>query len=37
MVDSLMLQCYFDGIDIAYRHIPQGVDVVAVRLDEAGR
>jgi hypothetical protein len=36
MVDSLTLQYYFDGIDIAYRRTPQGVDVVAVGLEEVG-
>jgi hypothetical protein len=36
MVDSLTLQCYFDGIDIAYRRTPQGVEVVAVGLEEVG-
>jgi hypothetical protein len=30
MVDSLTLQYYFDGIDIAYRHTPQGVGVPIV-------
>jgi hypothetical protein len=36
MVDSLTLQYYFDGIDIAYRRTPQGVEVVAVGLEEVG-
>jgi hypothetical protein len=36
MVDSLTLQYYFDGIDVAYRHTTQGVEVVAVGLDEVG-
>jgi hypothetical protein len=36
MVDSLTLQYYFDGIDIAYRRTTQGVEVVAVGLDEVG-
>jgi hypothetical protein len=36
MVDSLTLQYYFDGIDIAYRHTTHGVEVVAVGLDEVG-
>jgi hypothetical protein len=36
MVASLTLQYYFDGIDIAYRHTPQGVEVVAVGLEEVG-
>jgi hypothetical protein len=36
MVDSLTLQYYFDGIDIAYRRTPEGVEVVAVGLDEVG-
>jgi hypothetical protein len=36
MVDSLTLQYYFDGIDIAYRRTAQGVEVVAVGLQEVG-
>jgi hypothetical protein len=36
MVDSLTLQYYFDGIDIAYRRTPQGVEVLAVGLEELG-
>ncbi len=36
MVDSLTLQYDFDGIDIAYRRTNQGVEVVAVGLDEVG-
>jgi hypothetical protein len=36
LVDSLTLQYYFDGIDIAYRRTPQGVEVVAVGLEEVG-
>jgi hypothetical protein len=36
MLDSLTLQYYFDGIDIAYRRTTQGVEVVAVGLDEVG-
>ena len=36
MVDSLTLQYYFDGIDIAYRRTSQGVEVVAVGLEEVG-
>jgi hypothetical protein len=36
MVDSLTLQYYFDGIDIANRRTSQGVGVVAVGLDEVG-
>ena len=36
MIDSLTLQYYFDGIDIAYRRTPQGVEVVAVGLEEVG-
>ena len=36
MVDSLTLQYYFDGIDIAYRRTPQGVEVVAIGLEEVG-
>jgi hypothetical protein len=36
MVDSLALQYYFDGIDIAYRRTPHGVEVVAVGLEEVG-
>ena len=36
MVDSLTLQYYFDGIDIAYRRTSQGVEVVAVGLQEVG-
>jgi hypothetical protein len=36
MVDSLTLQYDFDGIDIAYRRTPQGVEVVAVGLEEVG-
>ena len=36
MLDSLTLQYYFDGIDIAYRSTTQGVEVVAVGLDEVG-
>ena len=36
MVDSLTLQYYFDGIDIAYRRTSQGVEVIAVGLEEVG-
>jgi hypothetical protein len=36
MLDSLTLQYYFDGIDVAYRRTTQGVEVVAVGLDEVG-
>ena len=36
MVDSFTLQYYFDGIDVAYRRTTQGVEVVAVGLDEVG-
>jgi hypothetical protein len=36
MVDSLNLQYYFDGIDIAYRRTPHGVEVLAVGLEEVG-
>ncbi len=34
MIDSYTLQYYFDGIDIAYRRTTQGVEVVAVGLEE---
>ncbi len=37
MVDSLTLQYYFDGIDIAYRRTSQVVEVVAVGLEEVGK
>ena len=36
LVDSLTLQYYFDGIDIAYRRTPRGIEVVAVGLEEVG-
>lgn len=36
MVDSLTLQHYFDGIDVAYRRTTQGVEAVAIGLDEVG-
>jgi hypothetical protein len=36
MLDSVTLQYYFDGIDIAYRRTAQGVEVVAVGLDDVG-
>jgi hypothetical protein len=36
MVDSLTLQYYFDGIDIADRRSAQGVEVLAVGLEELG-
>jgi hypothetical protein len=36
LVDALTLQYYFDGIDIAYRRTPRGVEVVAVGLEEVG-
>jgi hypothetical protein len=36
MIDSFTLQYYFDGIDIAYRRTTQGVEVVAVGLEEVG-
>ena len=36
MLDSLTLQYYFDGIDVAYRRTTQGVEVVAVGLAEVG-
>jgi hypothetical protein len=36
MVDSLKLQYYYDGIDIAYRLQPHGVEVLAVGLEEVG-
>ena len=36
MLDSLTLQYYFDGIDVAYRRTTRGVEVVAVGLDEVG-
>ncbi len=34
--DSLKLQYYFDGIDIAYRRIPQSLKVVAVGFVKVG-
>ena len=34
--DSLALQYYFDGTDIAYRRTSVGVEVVAVGLEEVG-
>jgi hypothetical protein len=36
LADSLTLQYYFDGIDIAYRRTPRGIEVVAVGLEEVG-
>jgi hypothetical protein len=32
--DSLTLQYYFEGYDVAYRRIPQGVEVLAIGLEE---
>ena len=37
MVDSLCLRYYFDGIDVAYRQSPRGVEVLAVGLEEVGK
>jgi hypothetical protein len=37
IVDSLCLQYDFDGIDVAYRQSPHGVEVLAVGLEEVGR
>lgn len=37
MVDSLCLQYFFDGIDVAYRQSARGVEVLAVGLEEVGR
>jgi hypothetical protein len=36
LVDRLTLQYYFEDLDIAYRSTPQGVEVLAVGLDEIG-
>jgi len=35
-VDSLTLQYYFEGYDVAYRQTPQGIEVLAVGLQEIG-
>jgi hypothetical protein len=32
--DSLTLQYYFEGYNVAYRHTPQGVEVLAIGLQE---
>jgi hypothetical protein len=36
LVDSLTLQYYYGGYDVAYRETPQGIEVVAVGLAEIG-
>lgn len=36
MIDDLTLQYYFEGEEIAYRHTPEGIEVLAVGLDEIG-
>ena len=37
LVTSLTLQFYFGGLDVAYRHTPEGVEVLAVGPEEIGR
>lgn len=37
MLDSLTLQYYYEGCDVAYRVTPEGVDVLAVGHEEIGR
>jgi hypothetical protein len=37
MVDSLTLQYYYEGFDVAYRATPAGAEVLAVGHEEIGR
>jgi hypothetical protein len=37
LVDSLTLQYYYGGLDVAYRRTAEGVEVLAVGPDEIGR
>lgn len=37
VIDSLTLQYYYEGFDVAYRMTPQGVEVLAVGHEEIGQ
>jgi hypothetical protein len=37
LVNSLTLQYYYGGLDVAYRRVAEGVEVLAVGPDEIGR
>ncbi len=36
ITEDLTLQFFFEGVDVAYRRTPQGVEVLAVGADEIG-